>query len=114
MGIYFMKSSDTHGKFVDKEFKEVRGGYYDEMGFYYTLNGSFWDVDGNYFNQDGYDKFGGYYDDDYNYICETENSNKEKDDIPEKPIENKSEQKCDAMKLNEQDDDDLWYECDDE
>jgi hypothetical protein len=27
-------------KFVEKEFKEVQGGYYDEYDFYYTLNGS--------------------------------------------------------------------------
>jgi hypothetical protein len=28
----------------------------------------FWDADGYYFNRDGYDKHGGYYDDNFNYI----------------------------------------------
>jgi len=27
-------------KFIEKEFHEVEGGYYDEYGFYYTPNGS--------------------------------------------------------------------------
>jgi hypothetical protein len=27
-------------EFVDKEFKECKGGYYDEHDFYYTPNGS--------------------------------------------------------------------------
>ncbi len=26
--------------FIEKEFKEVEGGYYDDYGFYNTLNGS--------------------------------------------------------------------------
>ena len=28
----------------------------------------FWDADGFYFNKDGFDKHGGYYDDEFNYI----------------------------------------------
>jgi hypothetical protein len=34
---------------------------------YYNIIIGFWDADGVYFNKDGYDKHGGYYDDDYVY-----------------------------------------------
>jgi hypothetical protein len=34
----------------------------------FNIKLGFWDSDGFYFNRDGYDKHGGYYDDDYNYI----------------------------------------------
>lgn len=30
----------TGNKFIEREFKEVKGGYYDDYGFYYTPNGS--------------------------------------------------------------------------
>mmetsp|Transcript_14567 Transcript_14567/g.15098 ORF Transcript_14567/g.15098 Transcript_14567/m.15098 type:complete len:184 (+) Transcript_14567:1-552(+) len=54
-------------KFVDREFEEVEGGYYEEK-FYYTPNGSFWDEEGYYFNREGYDKHGGYYDNNWKYV----------------------------------------------
>lgn len=63
-----LNSKDTKSKvFVEKEFQEVEGGYYDE-GFYYTPNGSFWDDKFYYFNKEGLDKHGGRYDDDFNYV----------------------------------------------
>ena len=43
-------------------------GEYDDEGFFTTPNGSFWDPDGVYFNREGYDKHGGYYDDNDEYI----------------------------------------------
>ena len=43
-------------------------GEYDDEGFFITPNGSFWDPDGVYFNKEGYDKHGGYYDDNDEYI----------------------------------------------
>lgn len=54
--------------FTERPFEEVEGGCYDDYDFYYTPNGSFWDADGIYFNKEGYDKHGGYYDDNFNYI----------------------------------------------
>jgi hypothetical protein len=33
-------NNKTESKFVDREFKEVENGYYDDYGFYYTPNGS--------------------------------------------------------------------------
>jgi hypothetical protein len=54
--------------FIEKEFKEVEGGWYDHYGFYYTPNGSFWDDEGYYFNRDGFDKHGGYYDNNCKYV----------------------------------------------
>jgi len=61
-------SKDNKPKvFVEKEFQEVEGGYYEE-GFYYTPNGSFWDDKYYYFNKEGFDKHGGHYDDDFIYI----------------------------------------------
>ena len=49
--------------FVEREFNDDIEGEYDEEGFFNTPNGSFWDPDGVYFNREGYDKHGGYYDD---------------------------------------------------
>ena len=49
-------------KFIDKQFKECEGGYYDENNFYISPNGSFWDPDGVYFNKEGFDRHGGFYD----------------------------------------------------
>jgi hypothetical protein len=54
--------------FDSKEFREVPGGRYDENGFYITPEGSFWDPDGVYFNRDGFDKHGGCYDENFEYI----------------------------------------------
>ena len=68
-------------KYVAKEGKqetqdtiEAEKGYYDEFGFYILLNedgterGDFYDINGFYFDCEGYDEFGGYYDDDLNYV----------------------------------------------
>ena len=41
--------------------------YVDEDGFYCFGDGSFYDPDGFYFEH-GYDKYGGYYDDDCKYV----------------------------------------------
>lgn len=62
--------------FIEREFKEVEGGDYDEFGFYHTPNGSkifqinkgFWDADGFYFNREGKDKHGGYYNDVWEFV----------------------------------------------
>ena len=48
--------------FVERELNDDVVGDYDEDGFFNTPNGSFWDPDGVYFNREGYDKHGGYYD----------------------------------------------------
>ena len=53
--------------FVEREFNESIEGEYDEQGFFVTPNGSFWDPDGVYFNREGFDKHGGYYDDNNEY-----------------------------------------------
>ncbi len=34
------KDKTEESEFIEKEFKEVEGGKYDEYGFYYTPNGS--------------------------------------------------------------------------
>ena len=54
-------------KFIDKQFKECEGGYYDENNFYISPDGSFWDPDGVYFNKEGFDRHGGFYDDNLEY-----------------------------------------------
>ena len=54
-------------EFIDKPFKECEGGYYDNNNFYITPNGSFWDPDGVYFNNEGYDKHGGFYNENLEY-----------------------------------------------
>ena len=54
--------------FVEREFNDFIEGEYDEFGFFNTPNGSFWDPDGVYFNRDGFDKHGGYYDDNNEYV----------------------------------------------
>jgi len=43
-------------------------GFYDDFGFYYLPGGDYYDPDGFYFNKKGYDKFGGYYDDNLVYV----------------------------------------------
>ena len=53
--------------FVEREFNDFIEGEYDELGFFNTPNGSFWDPDGVYFNREGFDKHGGYYDDNNEY-----------------------------------------------
>jgi hypothetical protein len=54
--------------FIERPFKPVPGGQYDENGFYYTPNGSFWDPDGVYFNREGLDRHGGFYNENLEYL----------------------------------------------
>ena len=54
--------------FIEKIFNDEIEGEYDEEGFFVTPDGSFWDPDGVYFNREGYDKHGGYYDDNDEYV----------------------------------------------
>ena len=54
--------------FVERIFHDDLEGEYDDEGFFTTPNGSFWDPDGVYFNREGYDKHGGYYDDNDEYV----------------------------------------------
>lgn len=53
-------------------FEEVEGGEYDDQGFYRLPDGDFYDPDGVYFNKEGKDKYGGYYDEEFNYIASKE------------------------------------------
>jgi|LauGreDrversion4_2_1035121.scaffolds.fasta_scaffold397134_1 hypothetical protein len=53
--------------FRERPFAEEQGGFYDEAGFYITKNGDFWDPDGVYFNKNGFDKHGGFYDENLVY-----------------------------------------------
>ena len=55
-------------KFIEREWNEDIDGELDEEGFFVAPNGSFWDPDYVYFNREGYDKHGGYYDENSNYI----------------------------------------------
>jgi hypothetical protein len=52
----------------DRSFNLDTEGYFDANGFYHTPNGSFWDPEGNYFNRRGYDKYGGYYNQELVYV----------------------------------------------
>ena len=54
--------------FIERIFHDDLEGEYDDEGFFTTPNGSFWDPDGVYFNREGYDKHGGYYDDNDEYV----------------------------------------------
>ena len=54
--------------FVERELNDDVIGEYDDEGFFNTPNGSFWDPDGVYFNKEGYDKHGGFYDDNQEYV----------------------------------------------
>jgi hypothetical protein len=86
-------------EFIDKPFKECEGGYYDNNNFYITPNGSFWDPDGVYFNNEGYDKHGGFYNENLEYqpgkgwihelMCyedENPNFNNDLDDVNDEEI----------------------------
>ena len=65
---YLMENKQPNLKdFVEREFNDFIEGEYDELGFFNTPNGSFWDPDGVYFNREGFDKHGGYYDDNNEY-----------------------------------------------
>lgn len=74
---YGSKTKKPHGnrrkeKYQGKHHENYDGseeGFYDEFGFYYLPDGSFYDPDGYYFDPQGYDQFGGYYDDNANYIA---------------------------------------------
>ena len=63
-----MKDSKKKKDFVEREWNEEIKGEYDDDGFFITPNGSFWDPDEVYFNREGFDKHGGYYDDNGEYI----------------------------------------------
>ena len=59
-----MENNNKNKKvFVERELNDDVEGEYDADGFFNTPNGSFWDPDGVYFNREGFDKHGGYYDD---------------------------------------------------
>ena len=54
--------TNSKGKvFIEKELTDEVEGEYDDDGFFITPNGSFWDPDGVYFNREGFDRHGGYY-----------------------------------------------------
>ena len=58
-----MENNNKNTKvFVERELTDEVEGEYDDEGFFNTPNGSFWDPDGVYFNREGFDKHGGYYD----------------------------------------------------
>ena len=63
-----MKDKKENSKFVEREWNEEIEGELDEDGFFITPNGSFWDPDYVYFNREGFDKHGGYYNDEGEYI----------------------------------------------
>lgn len=54
--------------FIEREWKEDIEGKYDEDGFFITPNGSFWDADYVYFNRQGFDRHGGSYNDNGDYV----------------------------------------------
>jgi hypothetical protein len=62
------KKPQKQKEFVEREWNDSTKGDYDENGFFVTPNGSFWDPDGVYFNKEGFDKHGGYYDDNNEYV----------------------------------------------
>ena len=62
------QKENSNSNFVEREWNEEIKGEYDEDGFFITPNGSFWDPDYVYFNREGYDKHGGRYNDNGEYI----------------------------------------------
>ena len=54
--------------FIEREWTEDIEGKLDEDGFFVTPNGSFWDQDYVYFNREGFDRHGGRYDENGEYI----------------------------------------------
>ena len=54
--------------FIEREWTEDIEGKLDEDGFFITPNGSFWDQDYVYFNSEGFDKHGGRYDENGEYV----------------------------------------------
>ena len=63
-----MKDKKENSNFVEREWNEDIEGEIDEDGFFITPNGSFWDPDYVYFNREGFDKHGGRYDENGEYI----------------------------------------------
>ena len=63
-----MENNKKTKVFIERELNDDVEGEYDADGFFNTPNGSFWDPDGVYFNREGYDKHGGYYDDNDEYV----------------------------------------------
>ena len=55
-------------EFIEREWTEDIEGKLDEDGFFVTPNGSFWDQDYVYFNREGFDRHGGRYDENGEYI----------------------------------------------
>ena len=55
-------------KFIEREWTKEIEGHFDNDGFFITPNGSFWDPDYVYFNREGFDKHGGRYDENGEYI----------------------------------------------
>ena len=84
-----MKDKKEKSNFIEREWNQEIEGKLDEDGFFITPNGSFWDPDYVYFNREGFDKHGGYYDKNGEYIpgkgWDEENncyeSEKEEDDL---------------------------------
>ncbi len=68
LGEYFDDDEYIPGAGSEKILNDYVEGEYDDEGFFNTPNGSFWDPDGVYFNREGYDKHGGYYDDNNEYV----------------------------------------------
>ena len=54
--------------FIERVWSEEIEGKLDEDGFFITPNGSFWDQDYVYFNREGFDKHGGRYDENGEYV----------------------------------------------
>ena len=64
------KEEKNEGKkpFIERVWSEDIEGKLDEDGFFITPNGSFWDQDYVYFNREGFDKHGGRYDENGEYV----------------------------------------------
>ena len=54
--------------FIERVWSDDIEGKLDEDGFFITPNGSFWDQDYVYFNREGFDKHGGRYDENGEYV----------------------------------------------
>ena len=62
------KAKPKKDSFIERQWTEDTKGEYDNDGFFITPNGSFWDPDGVYFNKEGFDKHGGKYNDEGEYV----------------------------------------------
>ena len=63
-----MESPNPKKPFIEREWSEDIEGKLDSDGFFITPNGSFWDADYVYFNREGFDKHGGRYDSNGEYV----------------------------------------------